>query len=112
MKRVPKGGPSPNPKGKPKGTRSLTTILRELMNAGAPDMLQKGEMKELLKRLKIAKPTNGDLLMLRLFIKGMQGDTKAMEMVIDRMDGKPKQEVEINGSSKIIVGFGKDEGDE
>ena len=66
-----KPGESGNLSGRPKGT-SLTSVLRELL-----DQIPKGDNKKL--KEKIVKA---------LLDKALTGDTRALDIIFDRTDGK------------------------
>lgn len=74
-------GKSGNPKGRPKG-KSLTTQLREA-----------------LKQKESTTDTPFDVLLVRRLMKKAidEGDMKAIQMVWDRLEGKPKQTHEHSG---------------
>lgn len=73
---------SGNPKGKPKGLRSWHTVLRERLESGKITMEQIGDA--ILKKAK-------------------RGDTKAIDLIWNRMDGKPKETIEVPQSPGINV---------
>ena len=60
-----------NPGGRPKGT-SLTAVLRELLN-----QIPKGDNKELK-----------EAVVKALIKKALTGDTRALDIIFDRTDGK------------------------
>lgn len=82
-------GTSGNPGGKPKGARTFASILRALLN------------NEDIDAVDMAGFTEQDKLMLGLIKKAKETDLKALEMIVDRMDGKSvaKQDVNINTNS-------------
>ena len=71
-----KPGQSGNPNGRPKKENCLTDILREKVSA-----------EELAERL-IAKANEGDMV--------------AMKYIYDRIDGKPKESVDVNNTGEMI----------
>ena len=80
-----KPGQSGNPKGKAKGTVSITTVLRNIIE----------------KRMKVTDPITSrekklkikEILALSLVKKAMLGDVRAMEAVLERLEGKAVQPV-------------------
>lgn len=84
----PKKGEVRNPKGKPKGIPHSRTRLRRLL-----------ELTENLKN-----PVTGELegftvaeqLDLQQIIKARNGDTKAYTVILDRLEGKPKESADVN----------------
>lgn len=82
-----KKGQSGNPKGRPKNTKTFTEVLRQ-------------EADELLKDQGITKY---EALAKVLFSKAGKGDLKAIDMIMDRIDGKPRQAVELSGDENKPV---------
>lgn len=70
-----------NPDGRPKGSRSWHTVLKERFAQG-----------------KITQEKVADAIIK----KANRGNTKAAEMIWDRMDGKPKETHSVEGAAKII----------
>ena len=68
--------------GRPKGMKNWATVAREEFEAGK--ITQAQIMRALLKR-------------------GKQGNTKAIEILMDRTDGKPLQPVRMEGELKTIA---------
>ncbi len=66
-----KGGPSPNPTGRPHDT--LTPHLREIAATGA-----------------------GREVAERLYAEALGGNVQAIAILLDRLDGKPKQTLDVN----------------
>ena len=86
LKRVPKGGPSPNPAGKPKGTRSLSTILKEMLETEIDVTVEGVKTKKELR----------DVMIQSLIKKAAAGDLKAIEQIFDRVEGRAKQQTDVN----------------
>jgi hypothetical protein len=88
-----------NPKGRGKGVPNSKTRLLKLL--------------ELV--TKVRNPVTGEeeefsiaeQLDMKMIAKALKGDTKAYEIVIDRLEGKPKQTTDINadvkGNIQIII---------
>jgi hypothetical protein len=80
-----KPGQSGNPKGKKKGARHFTTLIREA----------------------ITKVANGDdepadrVIVAKLVEKAKQGDLAAIDRVIDRIDGKAEQNINLDADISI-----------
>ncbi len=88
-----KPGQSGNPKGRPKG-KSLTKILKELLQKETTIEIE-GEKRTI---------TNAELLSLKLMKKAIKGDDlAAIKEVFDRIEGKAKQSLEVEGEMKQIV---------
>ena len=88
-----KPGVSGNPKGKPKGARHFSTLIREAIKAVA-----EGD----------SEPQ--DILMVKaLAKKAKAGDLKALDMVFDRVDGKAEQTINLDGEMTINDGLTQEE---
>lgn len=74
-------GESGNPGGRPKGSRSWHTVLKERFAQG-----------------KITQEKVADAIIK----KANRGNTKAAEMIWDRMDGKPKETHSVESTAKVI----------
>ena len=82
-------GQSGNPKGKPKGARHFSTLIRE-----AVQKVAEGD----------AEPQ--DILMVKaLAKKAKEGDLKALDMVFDRVDGKAEQSITLEADVNHNDGF-------
>jgi len=75
-----KEGVSGNPNGRPKGSRNLSTILRELLDEEIE--LSDGEKKKYK-----------EVIIRKLITKANDGDLRAITEIFDRVDGKPTQEI-------------------
>ena len=73
-----------NPGGRPKG-KSLTAVLRELLN-----QIPQGDNKELK-----------EAVVKALIKKALTGDTKALDIIFDRTDGKVSLPLEVTEIQKI-----------
>lgn len=103
LKRVPKGGPSPNPNGRPK---KLDTVLHEyffaehnvkLSKSQTQDMIQvvlgktKAELMELAKNDQL--PFWISLIAKKATRDFEKGSIHILDVLFDRVYGKPKEEV-------------------
>jgi hypothetical protein len=75
-----KPGQSGNPKGKPKGSLNMSTMLRIMLNEKTKD--EDGK-----------KTTHKALIIKKVIEKAKDGNLKASEMVFDRTEGKPAQTI-------------------
>lgn len=86
-------GQSGNPKGKPKGARHFSTLLREA----------------------IAKVAAGDdepadrMIVKQLVDKAKKGDLQAIDRVLDRVDGKAEQTINLDADIHTDEGLTKEE---
>ena len=84
-------GVSGNPKGRPKGSKNFSSILNGIIE-------RKIDIKDPL-TLENARLTAQEALMLRLVSDGLNGNILAIREIMDRVDGKTKQTVEIENIS-------------
>lgn len=87
LKRVPKGGPSPNPKGRPRKLPELDKLLADVL----------GEEKDGIEAAKV--------ILMALRKKAAGGDVRAAEVLLDRAYGKAKQQMDITTQGQAIRGF-------
>lgn len=89
-----KKGTSGNPKGRAKGVKTFKTILKEIMAI-------EFETKDPFTK-KTRKMSNRESMMINLFSLAMRKtnslkDLRAIEAIMDRLDGKPVQQTNIGG---------------
>lgn len=84
-----KPGQSGNPKGLPKGTKHLSTLLKAMLN------------EEVMVEGKLIKFDQA--LIKKLLKKASEGDIKAIQEVFDRTEGKAKQEIETEHSGGLDI---------
>lgn len=85
-------GKSGNPAGRPKEEFSLSSLLR-----AAIDKVHPVEAK-LAADAKREPRKNGELLVEKLYGKVLAGDLKAIQMVLDRLEGRPRSTVDVSGT--------------
>src|SRR3989338_8170696 len=80
-------GKSGNPKGKPRGTISITTHLKKLMTTklSVPELTGSD-----------VKLTSKELIALRLVKDAIRGNAHAQDTIIERLEGKVTQPSEQN----------------
>lgn len=76
-------GESGNPAGRQPGSRNLSTILKEMLEQ---EVLVDGE-----------KIPFKDSIIKKLIKKANNGNLRAIQEIFDRMEGKAKQEMKIEG---------------
>ena len=82
--------------GRPLGFTPLTVVLKRIAN-NEIDIFDPIAQKQ-------TKKTVGEIIILQLLAKGMKGDIRAIETILNRTDGMPKQEIEASinrGSEKF-----------
>lgn len=84
-----KPGQSGNPAGKPKGARHFSTLIKEAITKVAEDTGTSDD-KEIVKAL---------------VMKAKQGDLKAVDMVLDRVDGKAEQTINLDADVTLNDGL-------
>lgn len=84
-----KGEPSPNPKGRPKGSRDRATIIREWLNA---EESVKNPITGKRQRL-----SQSDIMTLALVKKARNGDIAAFRELMDGAFGKIPDKQELTG---------------
>ncbi len=97
-----KEGQSGNPAGRPKGSRNLSTILRELLDEEIE--LSDGEKKKYK-----------EVIIRKLITKANDGDLRAITEIFDRVDGKPTQEIHHEVTETGFLSFdplSDDQGDQ
>jgi hypothetical protein len=93
----PKKGEVRNPKGKPKGTKNRSTILKKWMTVAAK--IKHPETEEML---------NGiveDKVQLALIAKALSGDVQAIKEINDTLYGKIPDKSETEHSGTITIDF-------
>jgi hypothetical protein len=85
-----KEGESGNPAGRPKGSKNLSTILKEMLEEEIEITLDGKKERKQFK----------DIIVRRLVKKANDGDLRAIQEIFDRTEGKAKQEVEQSTTIK------------
>lgn len=99
-----KKGQSGNPKGRPKG-KTISSFLKELGNATQIKYtleITDANGKKKTQKVNVKSPDSktpiNQIAASVLLTKALTGDLKAMDMLLDRTEGKAKQTVENTGS--------------
>lgn len=94
-------GQSGNPKGRPKGARNISTVLKEMLQQLAPDDVVNAKfVKEFCKGKK--RITNADAVAARIYKEGViDGEAWALKELSDRTEGKAPQTVEMEHSGSV-----------
>jgi hypothetical protein len=92
--RPPKFGEVRNPHGRPKGARNLSTVLREMLDTKIDVDMPDGTK---------SKKDFRDIIIQKLIKKASTGDLKAIDMIMDRTDGKPCQAVDVTSLGEKIT---------
>ena len=87
-----KPGKSGNPKGRPKGARSLSTILREMLEEPI-DIVVDGKKERREFR---------EVIIRKLLKKANDGDMRAIQEIFDRVEGKAQQNIDHTSGGEAI----------
>ena len=86
---------------KPKGAISMSTLLRKFAEAKS-----KIDINPITQE-KVNKLTAKEVVVLQLWTKGMKGDLNAIKEILDRLEGKVKENIEhsgqIDGVGKLLI---------
>lgn len=85
-----KPGQTENQNGRPKGSRNLSTILREMLEEEVEVTTENGREKKKLQEVMIRKLIKAATKPGEL----KQTELRAIQEIFDRVEGKPKQEVD------------------
>ena len=102
-----KPGETHNPNGRPVGSKSFKVILNKVLD-GIMEVTEAGKQLKLTKREVIGM----ELALMALDRKAKKHDRlKAMDMILDRLEGKPKQTVDTTVTERyqLPVGLSKKE---
>ena len=88
-----KEGESGNPAGRPKGSRNLSTILREMLEEEIEVNIDGKKERKQFK----------DVLIRKLLKKANEGDLRAMQEVFDRTEGRSIQPMEQTGEVTVTI---------
>lgn len=111
-------GKSGNPNGRPKGAKNVSTVLKEMLEKVAPEVIADTKfVKEFCKGKK--RVTSADATAARLMYEALvKGEPWAVKELMDRTEGKASQPLEHSGpdggpiQQRVIVEFvGADDGD-
>lgn len=94
LKIFPKGGASPNPSGRPAGTKNRKTIMNEILSIMSTEINPLTGNPE--------KMTQFQHMYISMVNRGKLGDTQAFNAAMDRVDGKPKQTLSGDPDAPLI----------
>lgn len=89
-----KPGESGNPNGRPKGSKNISTIIREFMDEEMTvvDPIKKKEMSRKI----------SEIVVLKLIKKAIQDeDLGSIKELIDRLEGKAAQRIDFSGADGV-----------
>lgn len=97
----PLPGERRNPNGRPKGSRSVSTVLKAMLDDTVPNhAISKDFIRGYAKGIK--RVTNADAIACQLLYQSItKGDLPAIKEVLDRTEGKPKQAVEVTDNTDV-----------
>ena len=79
-------GTTLNPNGRPKGLRNFSTVIREMLEV---KIIAPNNPITTDKRLAVR-----DIIILQLLKRAINGDLRAIETLLDRIEGKPLKKIE------------------
>jgi len=82
-----------NKDGRPKGSVSIVTAIKKKLEEEHPDSTP--EEKKLWL----------DMVVQKIFAKGLEGDVSMLKDMINRVDGMPKESVDLTSKGEKIGGF-------
>ena len=89
-----KPGQSGNPKGRPKGARSVTKFMEELLQTSIS--IPKTQFTEDGEKIPASKA-----LAIRIVTGAIKGDNAKIRELLDRVEGKTKDVLEIENTEKV-----------
>jgi len=99
-----KPGQSGNPKGRPKGAKGLTSLLREALERSETVEDENGNKTQV---------KTSEVIIAKLLDMAKKGNQKSIQEIFDRIEGKPKQEIDHSGSipveTEVVVNVVRDE---
>lgn len=95
-----KPGQSGNPGGRPKKL-PITDYLTEQLAMQIP-VEMKERVPQAFRRLYGEEATFGELLAFQVIAKAAEGDMKAMNAVLERVEGRVSQSVAVSGSEEVF----------
>lgn len=88
-----KPGQSGNPLGRPKGSKNITSIIKHYLKQ---EYLCKDPITE--KKVQLSAE---EIIALNMIINAMRGDNSEIDKILDRIEGKVKQKIELSGEMAI-----------
>jgi hypothetical protein len=96
-----------NTVGRPKGSRNLSTVLREMLQEIAPKAIADAKfVKDFCRGKK--RITLADAMAARLLMEAIvNGELSAIQQIADRTEGKPKQSLDLGNESgePLVITF-------
>ena len=93
-------GQSGNPNGRPKGSLSIPDMLRRIGEEDVPKEL-KERVKKLFNSAELGEITMMEAIMRTTMMYAIQGKSWAVQFIADRMEGKPRQTIELEQHEPI-----------
>lgn len=93
-------GQSGNPNGRPRGTQSIPDMLKRIGEEDVPDALNE-KVQELFGKADIGEITMLEAVMRTTMMYAIQGKSWAVQFLADRLEGKPRQTIELEQHEPI-----------
>ncbi len=86
--------------GRPKGSKNLSTILRQVLSMDAPENIQKKKnLRDLVGVAEGEKMTNAEVIAAQMVLKAVtRGDLSFINQIIDRTEGKAIQKSQFEAT--------------
>jgi hypothetical protein len=97
-----KKGEVRNPKGKPPGP-NFKTVLAEILACSLPDGQLNDSAKAQFEKRLGRRLTVREGVMIAMTLKALEGDIPAAREILDRMEGKVSQGIEINKDTADVI---------
>jgi hypothetical protein len=101
------GDPAPPNAGRKRGSISIPQTLRKILEVEVSLVNPLIEMSKVQARddldEKVQQKTIREWMCIHLTCMAMEGNLKAMEMIMDRVEGKPSQSVEVSTKTIDII---------
>lgn len=81
-----------NPEGRPKGIKNFKTVLKKVLDN--IEIWEEGQLVD-----------GWDAMSIILIKKALEGDIASIKEVLDRMEGKATQSVELGGQVNVNIAF-------
>lgn len=95
-----KKGESGNPSGRPKGSLSIPDMLRKISDEAVPKELQ-NRVQDLFGKADIGEISMLEAVLRTTTMYAIQGKSWAVQFVADRLEGKPRQTIELEQHEPI-----------
>lgn len=93
-------GHSGNPKGRPKGSMSIPDMLKRIGEEDIPADLRE-RVEKIFNEAELGQITMLEAVMRTTMMYAIQGKSWAVQFIADRLEGKPRQTIELEQHEPI-----------